>query len=488
MHRHLLATVVENDEHMKAPCSPVVKAPAVQLIVPISVLTKKDQKLSESQLYFLHLLTTRVLRSGKPPMHFYPLKLVLLEKQLGSKPRERQIQPLVDIGYVIVQLNKDGIETYEAGVRPKSYRLSDDLIKEVLSHRIKGFYSKSGSPLSKRLLTLRTEQRTNAIAHSRTLAKEYEWICGLTFEEEKARDLQYQFEQTGKRGSKKYTREASLRLESDVQVLSQPNTGDFTFSYNGIRLTTAVANAMREMRTCLLDDRSNHFIELDLKSSQLVFLCKALYHVYSQGITVDYKKQLLGLIEEPVDLSELDGIVPSDVKAFIHHVAYGDIYRELQIIEQEYSTEWNDLSEGVLFKGYSIPTAKRYSETRADFKVKVMKEVLFNFHTRKHDFPKLALAFKESYPSVVQLLEAIAEECIGSKKSKDVSIITQTYEAYFFHHLALKALIEEFPSRQFYVVHDGIGVPEDISEEALNVLRRALQSFIGLSNSNLLKV
>ena len=43
-------------------------------------------KLSESQLYFLHLLTTRVLRSGKPPMHFYPFKLVLLEKQLGSKP------------------------------------------------------------------------------------------------------------------------------------------------------------------------------------------------------------------------------------------------------------------------------------------------------------------------------------------------------------------------------------------------------------------
>ena len=40
MHRHLLASVVENDEHMKAPCSFVVIAPAVQLIVFISLLTK----------------------------------------------------------------------------------------------------------------------------------------------------------------------------------------------------------------------------------------------------------------------------------------------------------------------------------------------------------------------------------------------------------------------------------------------------------------
>ena len=480
--------MLQNDEHMKAPFPPLGIASSVQLIVPSIVLSKKELRLSESQLYFIHLLTTRVLRSGKPSKHFHPFQLSLLYRQLGSMPRERQIQPLIAQGYILVQLNKDGSETYEAGVRPKSYRLSDDLIDEVLAQRIKAFYSKARSPLSKRLLALRIDQRKEAVAHSRTLAKEYEWICGLQFDEVKARDLQFQFEQTGRRGSKKYTREASLRLESDIQVLSQLNTGDFTFSYNGIRLTTAVANAMREMRTCLLDDKGNHFIELDLKSSQLVSLCKALYHVYSRGITKDYKEQLLKLIEVPVDLSMLDGVVPSDVKAFIQHVVYGDIYRELQILEQEYTPEWNPLTDGLKSKGFTIPTAKRYAESRSDFKVKMMKEVLFNFHTRKHDFPKLAMAFKENYPSVYKILEAVAAECTGSKKSKDISVITQSYEAYFFHHMAIHRIVEAKPTRQFYIVHDGIGVPEDIAERITGEVSSALSSFIGLSNTSLLKV
>ena len=66
----------------------------------------------------------------------------------------------------------------------------------------------------------------------------------------------------------------------------------------------------------------------------------------------------------PVDLSMLDGVVPSDVKAFIQHVVYGDIYRELQILEQEYTPEWNPLTDGLKSKGFTIPTAKRYAESR----------------------------------------------------------------------------------------------------------------------------
>ena len=156
---------------MKAPFPPLGIAPSVQLIVPSIVLSKKELRLSESQLYFIHLLTTRVLRSGKPSKHFHPFQLSLLYRQLGSMPRERQIQPLIAQGYILVQLNKDGSETYEAGVRPKSYRLSDDLIDEVLAQRIKAFYSKARSPLSKRLLALRIDQRKEAVAHSRTLEK-----------------------------------------------------------------------------------------------------------------------------------------------------------------------------------------------------------------------------------------------------------------------------------------------------------------------------
>ena len=98
------------------------------------------------------------------------------------------------------------------------------------------------------------------------------------------------------------------------------------------------------------------------------------------------------------------------------------------------------------------------------------------------------MAFKENYPSVYQILEAVAAECTGSKKSKDISVITQSYEAYFFHHMAIHRIVEAKPTRQFYIVHDGIGVPEDIAERITGEVSSALSSFIGLSNTSLLKV
>ena len=477
----VLLSTFQNDEHMKAPCSPLRKAPSVQLIVPRSVFSQEAIKLCESQLYFIHLLTTRVLRSGKPPKHFYPLQLDFLRKQLGSMPRERQIQPLIDIGYVLVHLNKNGEETYQAGVRPKAYMLNEDLINEILEHSIKAFYTKEGSILSKRLFSLRQGHIEQAIADNQTLTKEYKWLCELEFDHVKARDFQFQFEQTGRRGTTMYTREASLRLESDIQVLSQLKSGDFTFIYNGIRLTTAVANAIRELRTCLIDDKGNYFVELDMRSSQVVFLCKALVHFYSDSQnkirTADY---LWAFNDKAVDLKNTKGVLPSDAVAFVNHVVFGDIYKELYMLETAHDEDWVQLEENLTVKTTIVASNKPMTVNRGDFKTSVMKDILFNYYTRKSTIPTIAKAFNESYPSVTQFLELLTSESTSKERSRDLARLVQKYEAHFFHLIAMDLLEAQFPNRTFYVVHDSIGIPEDIVDEAKELLNEAIGEHLGL--------
>jgi hypothetical protein len=76
----------------------------------------------------------------------------------------------------------------------------------------------------------------------------------------------------------------------------------------------------------------------------------------------------------------------------------------------------------------------------------------------------------------------MAHESKNRKKSADLAVITQSYEAHFFHKVALNSLTEQFPDRQFYVVQDSIGVPEDISSESKTILNKALFNHLGIPN------
>jgi len=186
------------------------------------------------------------------------------------------------------------------------------------------------------------------------LEREYNWLKRLSFDEAKAREFQDIFEQSGFRGEKPYTRQASLRLESDISILSHLGSGDLTFNYNGSRLTTSVCNAMKQMRECIMDDKGNYFVELDLRSSQLVFLCKALVVSHENDITEDIKHHLEQYIEEDIDITTDSIGTHSDTAMFIKHVIYGDIYEELQINDNEYHEEWTDLDTNTASKGFAI--------------------------------------------------------------------------------------------------------------------------------------
>ena len=468
------------------PSSPSIQkqlnlAPAIRMIVPVTILKEYSAVFSESQFYFIHLLVSKASDSGKALHSFHPLKMKFLENQLGSKPRERQIQGLIDIGVVAVQLKPDGTETYEKGKRAKAYQLTEKYRLDIKNDKLTTYYSKAGSTLSKRLMTLRLNQKNASLEANPLIEREYEWLKNMSFDEDKAREFQDDFEQSGVRGSKPYTRQASLRLESDITVLSQLSTGDITFNYNGSRLTTSVCNAMKQMRECLMDSRGNYFIELDLRSSQLVFLCKAIVVAYENDITLNIKHHLDKFIQDDIDITTDSIGTHSDTAMFIKHVIYGDIYRELQINDNEYHEEWIEFDKNTASKGFAIASDKIYDISRTDYKPIVLKQLLFNYYTRKENIPTIAKAFSESYPSVERFLMSIADESQSHRRSTDLANVTQSYEGYFFHKLALDKLQEAFPDRDFYTVHDCIGVPEDIAEEAGILLNKALESHLGIN-------
>lgn len=458
-------------------------APSIRMIVPATILKEFSAELSESQFFFIHILTSKSADSGKALHSFHSLRLDFLVKQLGSKPRERQIHGLINMGVVAVQTNQKGKETYEPGKRAKAYQLTERYRLDIKNDKLTTYYSKAGSTLSKRLMTLRINQKNTSLETNPLIEREYEWLKNIRFDEDKAREFQDEFELSGIRGNKPYTRQASLRLESDITILSQLSTGDFTFNYNGSRLTTSVCNAMKQMRKCLMDDRGNYFVELDLRSSQLVFLCKAIVVAYENDITVNIKYHLDKFTTDDIDITTDSIGTHSDTAMFIKHVIYGDIYRELQINDNEYHEEWIEFDKNTASKGFAIASDKAYDIRRVDYKPIVLQQLLFNYYTRKQNIPTIAKAFSENYPSIERFLMSIADESYSHRRSTDLANLTQSYEGYFFHKLALDKLQEAFPGRGFYTVHDCIGVPEDISEEAGILLNKALESHLGISTS-----
>ena len=468
------------------PSSPSVvnnKAPGVKMVIPASIYNKYGNELSESQYYFIHLLVRKMLKNNKPLHAYHPLKITYLANQLGSKCRVRQIQKLIDLGIVAVQLNANGKETYEVGTRAKAYQITEPYRLDIKNDNFKGYYSKAGGPLAKRLRKLRLNQMVSSLNNYPILEREYNWLKRLVFDEAKARDFQDIFEQSGFRGEKPYTRQASLRLESDISILSHLGTGDFTFNYNGSRLTTSVCNAMKQMRECLMDSRGNYFVELDLRSSQLVFLCKALVVSHENDFTEDIKHHLEQYIEEDIDINTDSVGTYTDKAMFIKHVLYGDIYRELQINDNEYVEAWTSIDEETTSKGFITASNRRYDVIRSDYKKQVLQQVLFNYYNREKTIPRIAKAFSESYPSVEKFLMSVATESQSHRKSTDLANITQSYEGYFVNKLALDRLQADFPDREFYTVYDCIGVPEDIAEKALELLNTALERHLGISAS-----
>jgi len=455
-------------------------APAVQIIVPKPFNDSYCGTLSDEQFYFVHLLSKKMLESTNSHQYIN-LNIQILSKQLGSMPRERQIQQLIDLGVVEMQSTSSSTESYLAGKRGKGYRLNEGLRKAVLSENIIAYWSAKGSTLSRRLKRLWIELREEALQGLPLLKREYDWLRKLSFDTNRAEDYKVQFEATGTRGSMPFTKRSSIRLDSDVFALSRLHEGDFLFTFNGSRLTTAVTGAMREMRKCLLDSSGEQMVELDLRSSQIVFLCKALVLCEEHSIKSNYHSFLMSHITSDIDIFKYSQSKRDDDAMFIQQVLAGDIYTVLYHLEAGYSAEWSVGPDGIPFKSSSRMSLDKFlTKDRGSYKKQVLSDSLFNYYTRTKNIPTLALAFEESYLTVVEFLKGIAGESLNTRRSTDLAEVTQSYESYFFHGVGLDALVQAYPDREFYLVHDSVGAPEDIADECQQILNIALERHLGI--------
>ena len=459
------------------------------MVIPQSLVIQYSGMFTDEQFYFIHLLVRKMLETTNTH-DFIHLSIRILEKQLGRNTRTATIQPLIDLLVIEVQSSKTSEESYSAGGRSKGFRLNEILRDEVKLDKVMAYWSNPKSRLARRLKKNRIEIRGGALKGHPKLMREFDWLCKLTLDLSKAEDFREQFELSGMRGNIPFSKQSAIRFDSDVYALSRLKAEDFLFTHNGIRLTTVVTVAMREIRKCLMDSKGNHFTELDLRSSQIVFLCKALTVAIGYNIYENYHSQLLEFVSKDVDIYSPSIQQSTDISAFIRRVISDDIYAELYHLEAGYSKEWIPGDDGVLFKSSKRVSLETFlTKDRGLFKKQVLSELLFNYYTRTQLIPRLVQAFEEAYPNVVQLLKGMASESNHWKKSADIAEITQAYESYFFHGVGLDALVKAYPNREFYVVHDSIGVPEDIADECQQILNKALERHLGIpAGLNLISV
>lgn len=408
----------------------------------------------------------------------------ILTKQVSSNSRKLVIEPLLQLGLIEIQLNSKGGELYSRGRLTKGYRLSPSLLSDVLADKLKLYRIDGTTTLARRLFKLRLERKVSALANKAFLKREYDWMVQLRFDREKAVELHELFQTKGSRPKGKYTKGTMMRVESDFEILSNLSTGDFEFNEKGGRVYSAITTAVSDFRCCLMDPDGNHYIEIDIKTSQFLFLLKALYlrkvHQVQQNLT----DSLICYIDCHVDLKDEVFGTNTDLRQFYNVVVFEDIYQWFADRSNYTDVGKADPKSNITSINSTIQTASRITrEERYESKIELLQDVLYNYHTRKKDTP-MSRAFRANFPNALAFLEQCAFESERVKKSSETALLLQSYEAFFVHQFALDRLQQAFPDRLFYTVHDSFGVPEDIVYECFDIVAKAVEDHLGLKDGS----
>lgn len=459
------------------------------MTVPEGVVSKK-YSLSDDQFYFLHILTREILKADslKEKDDYVRLSIKLLEKQVGRNARESVIDPLVP-QLVQIQTSKErGTEVYSAGNFSKGYRLTDEHRKSVIEDNLELIYIKGDSNLARRLFKLRVRRRDLTLKDYPYLQREFDWIRQLRFDTEKAMELHEGFLSKGRRKRGLYKKGTIFRVESDMFILSRLSEGSFEFSSAGGRVSTAVANTVSEFRSCLMDQEGNHYREIDLKSSQFLFLLKALYLRVKYQVADNLTNRLLEYTHESVSLEDEVFGTHTDLRQFCNVALFDDVYLWSLIdsnLEMNQAEIWDPELEANIKVKSSIPiiSPRVSKEERSEFKYDLLKYILYNYHTMRVDV-KLSAAFRANFPSVLSFLEQCTIESARVRKSSETALLLQSYEAFFVHQFALDRLQQAFPDRLFYTVHDSFGVPEDIVDECFDIIVKAVEDHLVIKDGS----
>ena len=473
------------------------------MVIPQGVIKHLDvtadgQALEYKQAHLLSILTHHIQSSYPSARAFYfkDISSAYLKQHYTTDYLKSVITPLRDSELIEV----DGSYSTELHF-PMSYRLSNALIKEVIDGNTTIIYITSKPLIGKIEKWRRTTLSLQVNKHS-FIESEADMLLHLNINTSALEQLYHQrvinIKTSDKPNKKLAITNATRHKEEILQLTDAKDLLDARVRYISGRVYHPFVNCPKDFRKAVVDDEGQPFVEVDLRSSQAVFLCKVIAVALKHKlITFEYGKQaeasdnlieqIIPLLDQPINVLE-DGVYPSDFRAFVSAVFLDDIYEDAnpENISQNAFMQVDD-------EVYLVHSSARLSgsktlvgEQRDQAKRQFFKDIFFNYYNKENYGVKGQLSisseyledFAKTYFTVYEFCRICAYQSKEKKKSRDLALLLQQTESKFFHEL-LPAVLTELEPFNYFVVHDAIYVPQKHQEAAIEASSRLAKDFFG---------
>ena len=448
--------------------------------------------------HFLSILTHHIMSN-------YPSGNYFLKKPITAE----YLSFLYTLRYtkqVIFPLRTDGIiqvnDSYSTDLGfCKEYGFNKDIIQEVIDEEFTEV-SITKNTLINRIKDWQRETLNRQIKKYGFIESEADMLLHLNIDKDVLEQL-YQQRITDIRESddkkKLAISNSTWHKEEILQLKEARDLLDARVRYIKGRVYHPFVNCPREFRKAVVDDEGQPYVEVDLRSSQAVFLCKVIAVALKHRlITFEFGKQttatdnlieqIIPLLDEPINVLE-EGEYPPDFRAFVSAVFFDDIYEDANpdnIAQNAYMAVGDEV--------YLTHSSARLSgsktlvgEARDQAKRQFFKDIFFNYYNKENYGVKGQLSisseylehFAKTYYTVYEFCRICASQSKeGKKKSRDLALLLQQTESKFFHEL-LPAVLKELEPFNYFVVHDAVYVPQKHQETVINACNELAKDFFG---------
>jgi hypothetical protein len=454
------------------------------MVIPQGVIKHLDvtadgQALEYKQAHLLSILTHHIQSSYPSARAFYfkDISSAYLKQHYTTDYLKSVITPLRDSELIEV----DGSYSTELHF-PMSYRLSNALIKEVIDGNTTIIYITSKPLIGKIEKWRRTTLSLQVNKHS-FIESEADMLLHLNINTSALEQLYHQrvinIKTSDKPNKKLAITNATRHKEEILQLTEAKDLLDARVRYISGRVYHPFVNCPKEFRKSVVDNEGQPYVEVDLRSSQAVFLCKVIAVALKHKlITFEYGKrakasdnlieQIIPLLDQPINVLG-DGVYPSDFRAFVSAVFFDDIYEDANpenISQNAFMKVDNEV--------YLVHSSARLSgsktlvgEQRDQAKRQFFKDIFFNYYNKENYGVKGQLSisseyledFAKTYFTVYEFCRICAYQSKEKKKSRDLALLLQQTESKFFHE-QLPAVLTELEPFNYFVVHDAVYVPQ----------------------------
>ena len=449
--------------------------------------------------HFLSILTNHVL-SNYPDGDYYfkqPITSEYLKFHYSLRYTKQVVFPLRTDR--VIEVN----DSYSTDLNfCKEYGFNKDIIQEIVRDEYTEVYITKNT-LINRINDWQRETLSRQIKQYHFIASEADMLLHLNINNSALEQLYEQrvedIKQSDKKNKKLAITNATRHKQEILQLKEAKDLLDARVRYISGRVYHPFVNCPKEFRKAVVDDEGQPYVEVDLRSSQAVFLCKVIAIALKHKlITFEYGEQaeasdnlieqIIPLLDEPINVLE-EGVYASDFRAFVSAVFFDDIYEDAnpENISQNAYMQVDD-------EVYLVHSSARISgsktlrgEQRDQAKRQFFKDIFFNYYNKENYGVKGQLSisseyledFAKTYYTVYEFCRICAlQSKEGKKKSRDLALLLQQTESKYFHEL-MPAVLTELKPFNYFVVHDAIYVPQKHQEAVIEACSLLALEFFG---------